>query len=360
MPEFFDAPSHLLSPPTARAAYSDRTAWVMAEISRLVYSPLPEEISVTRLADEIHSAVEAGEATDTVAALIRRAIDSEKEVSSDTETMLRTGKFELLDTFSKDGTEAFLARMESDDESDGMLVLAFRGTQPNITDVLSDIKADLTCAPNGGQVHRGFMEAFEKIRDQVDQALDHHSGPPVYITGHSLGGALALIATRYLEKNSSGACYTFGAPRVGDDRFFDKIKTPIYRIVNAADGVPRVPFGFGLKLVLGGLRLIPFNGTLAISEWIRRHFVGYTHHGTLIFLSPVSNTTSDLEEPYSNLDIRKAPNFFWQSSHVLSRLASSFGKAAFTDHSIRDYSEKLKAYAIRRNPKSIARRKDEP
>lgn len=360
MPEFFDAPRHLLSPPTARAAYSDRTAWVMAEISRLVYSPLPEEVSITKLANEIHSAVEEGEANDTVEALIRRAVESEREISSDTETMLRNGKFELLDTFSQDGTEAVLARMETEEKSDGMLVLAFRGTQPNITDILSDIKADLTCAPGGGRVHRGFMEAFDKIRDQLQKALETHAGSPVYITGHSLGGALALVATRYLEKNSSGACYTFGAPRVGDDRFFDDIKTPIYRIVNAADGVPRVPFGFGLKLVLGGLRLVPFNGTLAISEWIRRHFAGYTHHGTLIFLSAVSNKPSDRTTPYSSLDIRKAPNFFWQATLVLSRLGASFGRAAFNDHSIRDYSEKLKAYAIRRNPEKTNPVPDKP
>ena len=37
------------------------------------------------------------------------------------------------------------------------------------------------------------------------------------------------------------ACYTFGAPRVGDNQLQGRFKTPIYRIVNAADPVPFLP-----------------------------------------------------------------------------------------------------------------------
>ena len=351
---YFDVPHLLATPPITRAAYSDRTAWIMAELSRLVYEPLPEEVSVAHLVAEVRKAVESDDSGDTVEMLVRRAIESGQEVSSDISTILEQNNFEFLEGYARSGTEAFLARLNQVDGSGQMLILVFRGTQPNIRDVSTDIKADLVTAPDGGRIHRGFLEAFDLVRDEIDEALERYDGPPVYIAGHSLGGALALIATRYLERESTGACYTFGGPRVADDRFFEGIKTPVYRVVNAADGVPRVPFGFGLKVVLGGLRLIPLNGTFQVSEWLRRHFVGYTHFGTLVFLSATPAGSQSASPRSKGIQVRKSPNFFWRAQLVLSRLFITWGKAAAGDHSIRDYSEKLKQYAQRRN-KSVAR-----
>jgi len=350
MTRYFDADSLLESPPLSRAAYSDRTAWIMAELSRLVYEPLPSEVSITNLVGEIKEAVESGSADDTVEALIRNALEAELGTSSEVASILKEAGFEFLDSFNQNGTEAFLARLGKAGPFDGMLILAFRGTQPSISDVLTDIKADLVAAPGSGRAHRGFLEAFEKVKDPVQRALEEHAGPPVYITGHSLGGALAILATRYLEKDSLGACYTFGGPRVGDDDFFQGVKTPVYRVVNAADGVPRVPFGFGLKLVLGGLRLIPLTGTLAVSEFLRKKFVGYTHFGYLVFLNGAPNTPGEDGISFQKLKVWKSPNFFRKASQVIVRLVKTMGKASYQDHSSREYAEKLKAYALRRNP----------
>lgn len=357
MGRYFEVPQLLATPPITRAAYSDRTAWIMAELSRLVYDPLPEEVSVGRLVAEIRKAVESDCAEDTVEMLVRRAIESGQEVSSDIRTVLEEHQFEFIEGFAHAGTEAFLARLNQVDDSGQMLILVFRGTQPNIKDVSTDIKANLVAAPNGGRIHRGFLEAFDHVREDIAAALQRHDGSPVYITGHSLGGALALIAIRYLERESTGACYTFGGPRVADDRFFEGIKTPVYRVVNAADGVPRVPFGFGLKIVLGGLRLIPLNGTFQVSEWLRRHFVGYTHFGTLVFLSATPTGPQSGSSTSKGIQVRKSPNFFWRSRLVLWRLLITSGKAAGGDHSILDYSEKLKQYARKRN-ESVGRQEE--
>tara|TARA_R110000850_G_scaffold172790_1_gene298434 strand:- start:3085 stop:4161 length:1077 start_codon:yes stop_codon:yes gene_type:complete len=346
---YFDVPHLLAAPPITRAAYSDRTAWIMAELSRLVYEPLPEEVSIAELVSEIREAVKSGSPEDTVEMLLRRAIESQQEVSSDISKILEQHDFEFLEGFACSGTEAFLARLNHIDSSGQMLILVFRGTQPNISDISTDIKADLVAAPEGGRIHRGFLEAFEHVRERIETALGRYPGSPVYVAGHSLGGALALVATRYLKRESTGACYTFGGPRVADDRFFEGIKTPVYRVVNAADGVPRVPFGYGLKIVLGGLRMIPVNGTFQISEWLRKHFVGYTHFGTLVFLSATPTGPNSASSKSGRLQVRKSPNFFWRSQLVLKRLLLTWGKAGGVDHSIRDYSEKLKQYAQSRN-----------
>ena len=44
-----------------------------------------------------------------------------------------------------------------------------------------------------------------------------------------------------MNSTQLAGCYTFGAPRVGDDGRLGCFKTPIYRIVNATDPVPIVP-----------------------------------------------------------------------------------------------------------------------
>jgi triacylglycerol lipase len=68
------------------------------------------------------------------------------------------------------------------------------------------------------------------------------------ITGHSLGGAMAIHAAAHIQVfyyNKPFLLYTFGAPRVGDTRFFKFFKTIFkgtnYRITNYRDPVPHVP-----------------------------------------------------------------------------------------------------------------------
>ena len=66
-----------------------------------------------------------------------------------------------------------------------------------------------------------------------------------FVAGHSLGGALALMATAELAnhddpdvRDSIAACYTFGCPRAGDASFDLFVKAPLYRITNGVDLVP--------------------------------------------------------------------------------------------------------------------------
>ena len=66
-------------------------------------------------------------------------------------------------------------------------------------------------------------------------------GLPIFVTGHSLGGALATLGAAYLSGWGLAACYTFGAPRVGNKEFSSSLQTPIYRVVNPLDTVPHIP-----------------------------------------------------------------------------------------------------------------------
>lgn len=71
----------------------------------------------------------------------------------------------------------------------------------------------------------GFWIAYESVRDQLKEVtrliLDENPGVSVYITGHSMGGALAVLAAYDLAVNFSIKVnmYNFGGPRVGNQAF---------------------------------------------------------------------------------------------------------------------------------------------
>jgi len=79
-------------------------------------------------------------------------------------------------------------------------LIAFRGTEP---DEFSDIKADLNALPDrgqsGGWVHNGFQEEVNKLWDNLQPLLVNAEGKKMFITGHSLGGAI-VVAGEHLKK----------------------------------------------------------------------------------------------------------------------------------------------------------------
>ena len=66
-----------------------------------------------------------------------------------------------------------------------------------------------------------------------------HDIKQVIFTGHSLGGALAVVAAA--RSKYVGEVYTFGQPRVGNRKYSKQVKSKVYRFVNNNDIVPRIP-----------------------------------------------------------------------------------------------------------------------
>lgn len=119
--------------------------------------------------------------------------------------------------------------------------------------------------------------------------------------------------------------------------------------MNAADGVTRIPFGYSLLILLNLIRLIPINGTFQIAEFLRRNFFGYTHAGSVVFLSDAPNLPDDQQIPFRDLKVVMSPDAFWRFCVVVRRFFLSGGKALVADHSMGDYAFKLQAHARRRN-----------
>lgn len=192
-------PDEAKSLPTWRAAFSERTAELMAKLALLAYESDPKKLS----------------------------------------QLLKAGQFTLLASYDQDGSQAFLAL------ADDFAVIAFRGTDSYVdwkTNLMSEaVRVDTRLG--SVEIHKGFMKAYNRIGAEVladvNRLVPDTKG--LYLTGHSLGGAMAQIASTQLERDNLAACYTFGAPRVGDHSFDRLVVCPHYRIVNGWDLVTTLP-----------------------------------------------------------------------------------------------------------------------
>ncbi len=114
-------------------------------------------------------------------------------------------------------TQAFFAC------NDQTILLSFRGTEPTkLKDWMTDVDIDLVGGP-GGKVHEGFINALSYVwRDIWSFIRSSRGRRTLWVTGHSLGAALATltVAKLRLEKDEPvNGLYTFGQPRTGDGEF---------------------------------------------------------------------------------------------------------------------------------------------
>ncbi|HEX5716723.1 MAG TPA: lipase family protein [Thermoanaerobaculia bacterium] len=209
---FFEIPNRPPFEPTPSAAsgFSRANAWWLAEMSLLAYNEPP---------------------------VIERAL-------------AKVG-FKLAGFVSGKSTQGFVA------EGNGVVIVAFRGTQvfipgvhpiKNLNGVLADSITDaqaglIEASPAAvGRVHSGFAKAVNEIKQELDQILNRigSAGRPLWLTGHSLGGAMAILTATRLGERVQGV-YVYGAPRVGDASFGKTVNDRIVCFVHGSDPVAQVP-----------------------------------------------------------------------------------------------------------------------
>ena len=153
------------------------------------------------------------------------------------------------------------------------VLIACRGTEPTaINDVLADLKMFPVKHHIAGRVHRGFYAEYDKVIPGIKEALKKHDkkgNKTVWVTGHSLGGAMAVLVAAELQP--SGGLHTFGQPRVGNKAFLkslDGIK--YYRYRNNNDIVTAVPPSWLFFRHGGVLRYINTYGNIRPATWAQR------------------------------------------------------------------------------------------
>jgi hypothetical protein len=131
-------------------------------------------------------------------------------------------------------------------------IAVFRGTR-ELRNWVTNLHALPARWNAGGQVHAGFRRALGRVWRPLRRLLAGRDGP-LFGTGHSLGGALAMLAGSLLRPRG---VYTFGAPRVGDAAFAATLGPIAYELVHGKDLVPHLPPGGPpLRACAAGRRLL--------------------------------------------------------------------------------------------------------
>ena len=150
---------------------------------------------------------------------------------------------------------------------DNKLSIIFRGTE-SMRDVLTDlniIQVDMNLEnfydETPPEVHWGFYNQFKELKPDLDKIINDYKSDDenkeIVFAGHSLGGALATIASvnySYNNPNLSVNCITYGSPRVGDQQFadiFNKNVKNSFRFVNDNDPIPCIPTSWRFRHVKG-------------------------------------------------------------------------------------------------------------
>lgn len=143
------------------------------------------------------------------------------------------------------------------------MYLTFRGTS-SFADILSDVDIFPISLPEGRghghdnvRVHSGFWHQYTSIETELEKRIHdiihelYESDPntefKLFISGHSLGGAIAQIATVCLADTFPSLaiiCHTFGSPRVGNKAFVKWVSASAFeyvRVANKNDPIPMFP-----------------------------------------------------------------------------------------------------------------------
>lgn len=196
-------------------------------------------------------------------------------------------------------TQVFILCDKPTDAS--LILISFRGTKPfDANDWSTDFDYSWYKIPELGRIHVGFLEAlglgsrtdttsfqhhlqvkdielassdspkqgtisspdmakstaYDIVKSKVKELLALHPNAKFVVTGHSLGGALAILFPTVLvlheEKEMMEklqAVYTFGQPRVADSKLGKFMETQLnepvaryFRVVYCNDVVPRLPY----------------------------------------------------------------------------------------------------------------------
>jgi hypothetical protein len=150
---------------------------------------------------------------------------------------------EIVTPLPKASTQAIVAF-----RADAVIV-ALAGTDPV---VLADWVSDFDIGRTQSGAANGFSVAAETVWPRLKAQLK--AGPanlPIFVTGHSLGGALAVLIADRINSERVGnvhSVYTIGMPRAGTSQFaaaYDGLLgSRTFRLVHGEDVVPTVAPSF--------------------------------------------------------------------------------------------------------------------
>ena len=159
----------------------------------------------------------------------------------------------LSNTFINDGVEAAVM------SNSRVIIVTFRGTEVS-TDLewvggIGNLGYGFYQTPSSWshvKLHDGFYHGQLKVSADLIKKIEtlrEQQDRPVFITGHSRGGAFALIFAYQLKAVQNidvAGVYVYGCPRVGDEKFEERYRANglwdiTFRWVNTGDSAPTLP-----------------------------------------------------------------------------------------------------------------------
>lgn len=167
-----------------------------------------------------------------------------------------------------------------------------------VIDGLTFYQTPLTETTIKGNVSEGFLDAFKGLHSQITNYIEKVQPQRVVATGHSLGGAIAVLCGVYTIDYLPTTVITFGCPKVGNEAFSESFNNSGITSVQIAvkdDVVPHLPFDL---------------------------FYDYAHLKTTFILSQNSITKCEYDKPY----VFPYNPLRWLDSHSLDTYISLLKK----------------------------------
>ncbi|ASC71083.1 uncharacterized protein XM38_020330 [Halomicronema hongdechloris C2206] len=157
----------------------------------------------------------------------------------------------LLEGHSKEHDTEVAVLHDAEEEA---VFVVFRGSESS-TDWITNVLFRQQVYPYGDgnsevKFHRGFMDAYFAVREQLQEVVRGLSSQRIIATGHSLGGALATVAALDLQYNVTSqsnqeiSVYSYGSPRVGNRALTESFRGRVpqsYRFVYGRDLITHLP-----------------------------------------------------------------------------------------------------------------------
>ncbi|APZ93304.1 putative lipase [Fuerstiella marisgermanici] len=125
-------------------------------------------------------------------------------------------------------------------------IVVLRGTESHEYDILQDLRF-LESEEQQGAMHGGFVKGYKPMHSQVISLLERYETKRVWITGHSLGGGLAIVCAFQLvvkDEYPIAGVMTFGQPKVVEGEMLaflePRLAGKYVFFVNDMDPVPRL------------------------------------------------------------------------------------------------------------------------
>lgn len=203
-------------------------------------------------------------------------------------------------------------------EHEKYLCMSFRGTD-ELVDWIDNINA-FSSAELFGKFHRGFFQSLQDVWSPLHKRykkLSQQHSRPLFLTGHSLGGAMVSIAVAKLIQADQPfvSAYTFGQPRVMNPEtariFNNECGGRYFRFHNNNDIVTRVP----------------------------ARVMGYSHVGSYLYID-------------TDKFIYREPGFWFRFIDLIDGAVSRFkeesalGFDSIRDHAMSDYLQAIKNWKL--------------